>query len=178
MIIKLIVIIIYFIVILAVFVPLFVAGLSLAPWVPAPVDVPDRVNKLAKLKPGQVFYEIGCGDARVCHYIASKNPKAKVIGIEMARTMYLWSRFKCFLKPLKNLTIIHANALKVDLSDADIVYFYMVEPAINNKLKPKLLKDLKKGARIISYACRILEWKGKKMSEPGKSSKAVHVYTV
>lgn len=176
---KITIVILYFFLLLFIFVPLFIAGLSLAPWVPVPKDVPDRVDRLAKLTPGQVFYEIGCGDSRVCRHIAMRNPKVKVIGIEMAQTMYLYSKMKLFFKPLKNLTIVHANALKQDLSGADAIYFYMLENTINEKLKPKLLKELAKGVKIISYACRFSRWQGKYVSDkPGKSSKALHMYII
>ncbi|MBT6068240.1 class I SAM-dependent methyltransferase [Candidatus Peregrinibacteria bacterium] len=170
---------ILFIIAVILLIPVFIAGFSLAPWVPIPKDRLEKINRLANLKPGQIFYELGCGDARVAHYIAKANPKAKVIGIEMAYTMYLWSRLRNFISPQKNLTLKHANALKVDLSDANIVYIYMIEPTMNKILKPKFLRELKKNTKIISYACRFLEWDGPyTCEERTKKSKSLHVYTI
>ena len=78
-------------------IPMFVGGFSAAPWLPTShTDLP-RINKLAGLKPGQVFFDIGCGDGRICNYIADKNPGVKVFGYEIAYPLYLL----CWLKAMR-----------------------------------------------------------------------------
>ena len=155
------------------------AGLSLAPWVPTRKKDFERVNRCAALKKGETFIEVGCGDARVCTYIAQKNPEAKVIGIELSWVMYVLSLMQVKLSTVKNVKILHANALKFDLSDADVVYFYALHDTFNLRLKPKLLKELKKGARIVSYAFSLDDWPGKYTKDkPTKKDGAIHVYTV
>jgi tRNA G46 methylase TrmB len=54
-------------------------GLSLAPWVPTKKTDLERINQIAQLKKGEKFLEIGCGDAKVCHFIAKNNPFVQVV---------------------------------------------------------------------------------------------------
>ena len=160
-------------------IPLFRAGLSLAPYCPVPKADLERIHKLANLQKGQVFYEIGCGDGRVCHYVAKQNPQAQVVAIEMAWPLFLWARMRQFFSPVPNLIIKLGDALKEDLSDVDVVYFYMVSRAINSIIKPKLQQEMKQGGRVLSYECVMNGWKGtyeKNISDG--LTKNIHVYEV
>jgi len=164
---------------IAILVSLALAGLSIAPWVPTRKKDFERVHKCSDLKKGETFIEIGCGDARVTVYIARKNPEVEIIGIELSWVMYLISVLQVKLSRVKNVKIIHTNALKYDLSGADVVYFYALHDTFNLKLKPKLLKELKKGSRIVSYAFSLDDWSGKYTKDkPTKKDGVIHTYTV
>ena len=139
---------------------LFYAGGSLAIWVPTQSADLERVNRLSALQDGEVFMELGCGDGRLCHYIAKHNPHAKVIGIEMAWPMYVWSWIRCWLWPMENLSIVYGDALKINCSPADVVYFFVLSKTINAKLKPKLKRELSRGAKILSYDIAFDYWDG------------------
>lgn len=130
-------------------------GLSLAPWVPTFHRDLDRVNKIAALKPGDTFLEAGCGNARVTTYIAKNNPKANIIGIEYSFLMFVWAKLRSLFSGLSNLTIRYGNALKVDVSDVDVVYAYGLTNTVNEKLLPKMKHELQPGSRFISYAFTI-----------------------
>ncbi len=131
------------------------------------------------MKPGDVFYDLGCGDGRVCRYIGRKNPKARVIGIEIAHVLYLWNKLMSLIQPPPNVEIVRGNALKRDLSDANVVYLYALTNTLNGAYKSKLIKELKPGARIISYIFSLDEWSGKRWKDcPLKGDTPVNIYEV
>jgi len=154
-----------------------ITGLSIAPYMPARKDALSRINKLAALQPGQTFYDLGCGDGRVCYYIAKNNPKAHVIGIELFFPMYLWSKIQNYFLKYQNIKIKFGNALKTDLSDADVIYVYGVKNTINTQLKKKFQKELKKGAKALSYIFSIKEWDGRvTLNNEGNRKAPIYVY--
>ena len=81
------------------------SGETIAPWLPARKLDLDRINTLAKLKEGDVFYELGCGDGRVCQYIAQKNPNCLVVGVEIFLPVFLLAKFWQIFSFQKNLKI-------------------------------------------------------------------------
>ncbi len=121
-----------------------------------------RVKKaleLAELKPGQVFYEIGCGKANTL-IRAVKRHGAKGVGIEMNMHRAKVSKNKVKKHLLeKSIEIRNMDAGKVtDYSKADVIYFYLITSA-NEMLKPILEKQLKVGTKIISLSFPIPGWK-------------------
>lgn len=148
---------------------------SLAPWAPTPLKDLERINKIANLKPRQVFVELGAGNGRVCSYIAKKNPSAKVIGIELAFLFYLFTKIKVLLFGPRNLKIVFGDALKYDISKADILYVYVLTKGLNGVIKNKMIKEMPKKAKLISYVFPITEWSGTKKTH-NESGKASNIY--
>ncbi len=140
--------------------PIALAALSLAPWVPTKKQDLERISQYSDLKPGQIFLEMGCGDGRVCTYIARKNPEAQVIGIELALWLYVYARIKQMITGPKNLKIIFGNALKHDFSVIDVLYVFGLPETVNKKVKTKVIKEMKPGAKLISYIFTIKDWPG------------------
>lgn len=136
-------------------------GLSLAPWVPTKKQDLERIHKLAWLTAGQKFLEIGCGDAKVCHYIAKNNPLVQVVWIELSPVMYFFARARYVCSPQKNLSIRFWNLYHMDFSDYDVIYAFWLPETISLKLNKKLEKELKKWGKFLSYAFEIKDWKGK-----------------
>lgn len=136
-----------------------IAALSIAPFVPTRKSDLHRIHSLAKLQPGQIFFEMGFGDSRVSRYIAIHNPKAKVIGIDMCFPLYVIAKIWQVLSPIKNLQIKFGDGFRQDLSKVDVVYVFWVPDSMAG-LQKKFEQNLKKGAKIISYVCEMKEWKG------------------
>ncbi len=156
--------------------PILLAAFSMAPWVPTRKTDLKRVNELLDLKPGEVFYDLGCGDGRICHYVASKNPDVKVYGFELAYPLYIWSKIKQIFHPKKNLTIKLKNVFNLDLSGADAVYLFGLRKTLNDRLKDKFEKELKKGARIFVYDDEIEGWELKETNRPVIMDVPIYVY--
>jgi tRNA G37 N-methylase Trm5 len=130
---------------------------SLAPYVASPPDVVDRMLTLAKVGPGDVVYDLGCGDGRIVIAAAQKFG-ARGVGVDIdprlinlaeanAKAAGVSSRVKFLLE----------DAMKVDVSDATVVTLYLLS-ASNVKLRPLLTKQLRRGTRIVSHSFAIGDW--------------------
>ena len=117
----------------------------------------ERVMKLAGLKKGQVFYDLGSGDGRLVIAAALRGAKAYGVEIDCLRVWY--SRFFIWLWRLSgNAKIMDKNFFEVDLSKADVVSVFLLQET-NQKMKDKLKKELKKGAKVISCTFTFDGWK-------------------
>jgi ribosomal protein L11 methylase PrmA len=118
-------------------------------FVPTPQVAVEKMLELADIKPGEVLYDLGCGDGRIVVTAAKKyGIKAKGFDIDQQRVKESKENVK--KNKVEHLvTIQHADIFTLDLSEADVITLYLL-PELNVKLIPQLMK-LKKGARIISY---------------------------
>lgn len=121
-----------------------------APWWRTPAYKAQTIWKLVPLSKKDIVYELGSGDAAVLR-VAAQNG-AKGVGIEI-------DPFRVFIAQLltlnsKKITIKRKNFFDVDISRATVVFVYLV-PRVLLKLKPKFLKELKPGTKIISYVYKI-----------------------
>jgi len=152
------------------------AGISFAPWVPVwKKDLP-RIFKLAELKPGQVFYDLGCGNGKVVLY-ANKKFKAKAIGLEISLFLYFVCKIRQIFNYNQNLVFKFKDLYREDLSQADVVYFFGTPDKVQ-KLKAKLERELKPGCRVISYVFPILGWQEIVKDKPNPTDIAIYLYII
>src|ERR1700728_762356 len=131
---------------------------TLAPAFPTPATVVDQMLMIAQVRPGEMVYDLGCGDGRIVIAAAQKF-KARAVGIEIRRDIYERTLATVASLGLSDqVRIVHGNALKYDLSPADVVTLYLLTSS-NERLKPILLKDLKPSARVVSHDFEIVGWK-------------------
>jgi len=152
-----------------------VASWSSAPFVPTRTKDLSRILDLTDLKKGQIFCDMGCGNGKVVKYVA-QNTRAKAIGIEMALPVFVWAKAKQIFSGLKNYKIIYKNFFKADLTDVDVAYIFGYPATLKKKIAEKLKKDLKKGAKVISYAFEIPNWTPIKKSQPNEKDFPIYLY--
>lgn len=126
-------------------------GLSLAPWVPTRKRDVTRIHRMANLKKGEIFLELGCGDGRVAREIAIKNPEAICIGLEISPLLLAIAHFRNRLFPLPNLSFRRGNIFQEDLSKADVLYVFGRRESMKNIEKQVWNAKNKKGQRLLSY---------------------------
>lgn len=126
-----------------------------APYVPTKKERIKKILKLAGLKKGKVFWELGSGDGRVVMEAAKMG--ANSYGIEQSWIRVLLSRWKAKQENLPSANFIHGDIFKENFSSADIVYIFLLPKAVE-RLEPLLKKNLKKGSRIITQTFHFKEW--------------------
>jgi Methyltransferase domain len=119
-------------------------------FVPSPRKIVDAMLELAKVQPGEVVFDLGSGDGRVC-IAAAKKYGTRAFGYEIQADLVTQSLEDVKKNKLEHLvTIERRDIFKLDLSGADVVTFWLM-PALNVRLIPQLEK-MKPGARIVSHA--------------------------
>lgn len=134
----------------------------IAPFVPSPSVVVEYMLKLADLKAGEVLFDMGAGDGRTV-IMAAKTFGARGVGVELREDLAKRAMGIIHESGLDNrVTILNDDMFKVNLTSADVVYLYLTTSA-NDKIRPKLESDLKKGARVVSHDYEIIGWKPEKI---------------
>lgn len=134
------------------------SSLSVAPYVPSPLEVIRKMLTLSGLKKGEKLYDLGCGDGRIL-IVAAQEFDADAFGVELNLGLVKDGREKVSSLGLEGrVKIIHGNLFDNDVSLADVVALYLTTSA-NEKVKPKLEKELRTGARIVSHDFTIPGWK-------------------
>lgn len=120
-----------------------------APWVPTSFSMVNKMLKIAEVGPGDVVYDLGCGDGRML-VVAVKRYEAKAVGIEIDPLRYIWCQFLITVLGLrKQITILYGDFFKHDLSGADVITCYLLQDT-NHKLEAKFQRELRSGTRIVS----------------------------
>ena len=130
----------------------------IAPYVPSPLPVIQHMLKLADLKAGEVLFDLGAGDGRTV-IIAAKTFGARAVGVELREDLAKKALSTIHDNGLANrVTIVNGDMFSVNLNSADVVFLYLTTSA-NEKIRPKLETELKKGVRVVSHDYEIVGWK-------------------
>ena len=127
------------------------------PFVRSTPEVIDRMLELARVKPGDVVYDIGSGDGAII-IRAAKKYGVRGVGIEIDQDLVLKARNNAYREKVEHLVEFRTqDAFTVDISPATVVTLYML-PEFNAKLRPMLDRQLKPGSRVVSHDYPIEGW--------------------
>ncbi|MBI4835838.1 MAG: N-6 DNA methylase [Candidatus Abawacabacteria bacterium] len=149
-----------------------------APFIPTPQPVVEHMVKVAKLKKGMTVMDPGCGDARMLVTACKMHPEVRGIGYELFFIAYILAKIRTW-KFRNRIKIWFRNSDHADLSEVDVMFCYMLyKPLGRNADKYK--RELKKGAKIISYAFEIpgWQWDEKIPPVPEKNFAAIFIYKI
>ncbi|MGZ8487148.1 MAG: SAM-dependent methyltransferase [Candidatus Binatia bacterium] len=133
---------------------------QLAPFDPTPQEVVDRMLRLAAVKPGDVLYDLGAGDGRVV-IAAAKKFAVKAVGFEIDPGLVKLARENVRKQGVEHLVEIRQqDFLTADLSLPSVVTLYLSYDG-NLTVRPRLMSQLKTGARVVSYTFDMAEWQPK-----------------
>ncbi|MGQ9631477.1 MAG: SAM-dependent methyltransferase [bacterium] len=136
-------------------VPLY---LSRAFWQPTENHIVARMLSMAYLRPGERLYDLGSGDGRIV-IAAAREFGAIATGVEINPFLYALSSLRVILAGLwGGARIVFGNFYNADLRDADVVTLFLSQHA-NDRLNEKLRRELKPGARVVSYVWEMKGWK-------------------
>jgi SAM-dependent methyltransferase len=129
----------------------------LAPYSPTPLDVVERMLKFARVGPGDVVYDLGCGDGRIVIEAARKFG-ARGVGIDIDPALIARAQAGARQAGVESrVTFRVQDAMTVNVSDATVVTLYLLA-ASNMKLRPILTRDLRPGSRIVAHNYPIGDW--------------------
>jgi len=133
---------------------------QLAPFDPTPPEVVERMLALAGLRQGDVLYDLGAGDGRIV-IAAAKKYGVKAVGIEIDPGLVKLARENVRKEKLEKLVEIRQqDFLTADLSPVTVVTLYLSYEG-NLAVRPQLMRQLKPGARVVSYAFDMGDWQPK-----------------
>jgi len=124
-------------------------------YVPTPKDIVRRMLHLAGLRPGEILYDLGAGDGRVI-IDAVRHFRAIAIGVEIDPERISKIRERLVSTGIR-AELIEGDLLEVNLSTANVIAIYLSD-SVNAKLAPKLKRELKKGARVVSLDYSLPGW--------------------
>ena len=142
---------------------------NLAPFVPTPDEVVERMLRLARVGKDDVVYDLGCGDGRIV-IAAAKLYGARGVGVDIDPQRIAESTANAQRAGVSHLVRFTVqDALTTDVSEASVVTLYLLS-ASNLKLRPILTRQLKPGARIVAHAFSMGDWKPAKVETFADSS--------
>jgi len=136
----------------------------IAPFVGSPYPVVRSMLTLAEVKPGDLVYDMGCGDGRMV-VMAAQEFGARAVGIELREDLAKKAMEKVKEEGLEGrVKIVNRDMFTVSIGDADVVTLYLTTSA-NTQLLPKLESELRKGTRVVSHDYEILKWNPVKVNK-------------
>lgn len=144
-----------------------------------PPETVDEMLRLARIKKGDVLYDLGSGDGRI-PIAAARQYGIRSVGIEIDPKLITEAEENARRENVSSLVQFRNDDMFVaSLSEATIVTLYLSEK-LNVLLRPKLLRELRPGARIVSHDFRMGDWKPEKIVRVpwGKLYRTVYLWTV
>lgn len=137
---------------------------SIAPFVSSPYNVVDRMLELCGVSASKVVYDLGCGDGRIL-IAAAKKHGAHAVGVELSPKWAQVATDSAVEAGVQDkVRVLQQDMRETDLSSADVVTLYLVSDA-NQMLRPKLEKELRPGACVVSHDFQIEGWKPQKVEK-------------
>lgn len=127
------------------------------PFVSSPLSLVEVMLTLTRVSPEDTVFDLGSGDGRIVILAASLfgasgvgidiDPERVREATENARTMGVSDRVR----------FVVGDLFGADISPATVVTLYL-SPEVNRRLRPKLLRELRPGTRIVSHDYDLADW--------------------
>jgi hypothetical protein len=136
-------------------------------YVPTPQHVVDAMLEAARVKESDVVYDLGSGDGRIV-ISAAKQYGARGVGVEIDPELVKQATETATRAGVADrVRFVTGNIFDTDVRDATVVTLYLLQ-SLNERLRPKLVRELKPGARVVSHVFNMgPEWPPEKTVEIG-----------
>lgn len=126
-------------------------------FVPTPPEVVDGMLDLAEVRDGDVLYDLGSGDGRI-PIAAARKFQVRAVGIDIDPQRIAEANANARAAGVTDeVTFRQEDLFAADFSEASVVTLYLLD-SLNQKLRPRLLAELKPGTRIVSHAFSMGDW--------------------
>jgi len=128
------------------------------PYVPTPEKVITEMLRMAEVGKDDVIYDLGCGDGRIVIQ-AAKELGCRGVGVDINPQRIKESRENAVKAGVeKRVEFILMDLFEADINQSTVVTLYLLS-SVNLRLRPKLLRELKSGTRVVSHDFGMAEWK-------------------
>lgn len=128
------------------------------PYVPTKYEVVDEMLRMAGVGKNDVLYDLGCGDGRIV-ITAAKRFGCRGVGVDIDPERIAESKVNAAEAGVERLVrFIEGDLFEAEFCEASVVSLYLLS-SVNLKLRPKLLRELKPGARVVSHNYGMDSWK-------------------
>lgn len=119
-------------------------------YVPTPQPVVEAMLEGAAVKPSDVVFDLGAGDGRIV-ITAAKKYGARGVGIEIDPALLKQAHANAVAAGVADrVRFVNQDLFKADIKDATVVTLYLLQ-SINERIRPKLVRELKPGTRVVSH---------------------------
>ena len=133
-------------------------------YVPTPPEVVEAMLKVANVTKDDVIYDLGSGDGRIV-IAAAKEFGARGVGIDIDPQRIMEAQENARKAGVSDkVRFLQQDLFESDFSEATVVTLYLL-PQLNLRLRPKLLRELKPGTRIVSHSFDMGDWTPKVLLE-------------
>jgi SAM-dependent methyltransferase len=144
-------------------------------YVPTPPEVVEAMLKAADVRAGDIVYDLGCGDGRIV-IAAAKQYGARGVGIDLDPQRIKEARANAESAGVSDkVQFVEGDLFESNFRDATVVTLYLL-PSLNDKLRPKLMRELGPGARVVSHAFGMGAWKPDR--ELDVNGRRVYLWTI
>ena len=134
------------------------------PYVPTPEEVVVAMLQMAGVTPNDIVYDLGCGDGRIV-ITAAKVFGARGVGVDIDPNLVRQSNENARKAGVADrVRFIEQDLFETDIREATVVALYLL-PELNLQLRPKLLRDLRPGSRIVTHEFDMGDWKPDNMAK-------------
>jgi SAM-dependent methyltransferase len=136
------------------------------PYLPTAPEVVRRMIQLAGVRSGDVVYDLGCGDGRIV-IAAVSIPGVRGVCVEIDPARLRESRHNAEAAAVADsIEFVQGDLFEVPIADATVVMLYLL-PDVNLRLRPRLQRELRPGARVVSHSFSMGDWKPRRIVEFG-----------
>jgi len=136
------------------------------PYVPTTPEAVQAMLKLADVQKNDVVYDLGCGDGRIA-IAAARDFGAHGVGIDIDPQRIAEAKENVRKAGVQErVRILEGDLFEADIHEATVVTLFLL-PSVDEKLRPKLLRELKPGTRVVSNTFEMGDWKPEKTATVG-----------
>jgi SAM-dependent methyltransferase len=141
---------------------------------PSPPEVVEAMLALGTVGPGDVVYDLGCGDGRIVIAAARRGARGVCVDIDPRRIAEARGNARA-AGIAERIAFLNQDLFATDLAPATVVMLFL-SLDFNIRLRPKLLRELKPGARIVSHWHGMGDWTPEKSLEVKSADRHHPVY--
>jgi SAM-dependent methyltransferase len=130
-----------------------------APFVASPPETVGAMLRLARVGSGDVVYDLGCGDGRIAIAAVRDHGARRAVCVESDAELLTFAREDARLAGVEGrIQFLAGDLFSVDLREATVVTLYLLQ-SVNLELRPKLLRELRPGTRVVSHRFHMGDWR-------------------